>query len=186
MCGNSMKINHSLCYTSDIWKLTFAISVLNHWSKSHTVSSRSYLITLISVIHWDSDWAFQNSKIIAHWISSRDFCGVPTSAAQNFMNQSRAWSLRVVIIHPFFILTLCTMHTIQTSSQRNQCCSGSSVPFHLKVGSLMFVPSIRVVLGLFTGFRGFIGFTGTADGLLCTPVLTLGLWCSQVVQVRKL
>ena len=43
------------------------------------------------------------------------------------------------------------------------------------MGSLIFVLSIRVVLGLFTGFPGFVGFTGVTDGPPCAPFLTLGL-----------
>ena len=78
-----------------------------------------------------------------------------------------------MIICAFFISTLCTKRTIQTTSQRNQCYFGSSVPFPLKVGSLTSVPSIRVALGLFTGLFEFTGFTGVADGISCAPILTL-------------
>ena len=39
----------------------------------------------------------------------------------------------------------------------------------------MFVPTIRVVLGLFTGFPVFAGFTRVTDEPPCAQVLTLGL-----------
>ena len=86
MCGNSATINHSLCYTSDIWKLTLAIKVLNHWSKPHTDSANDCFISLISVIHYDSNLGFLNSKIIVAHISSRVLCGAPVGTMQNFIN----------------------------------------------------------------------------------------------------
>ena len=39
----------------------------------------------------------------------------------------------------------------------------------------MYVPAIRVTLGLFTGFPEFTVFTGFIDGIPCTPIPTLGL-----------
>ena len=43
------------------------------------------------------------------------------------------------------------------------------------MNSITSLPTIRVALGLFTGFPGFAGFTGIADGIPYAPVLTLGL-----------
>ena len=43
------------------------------------------------------------------------------------------------------------------------------------MGSLTYVPAIRVVLGLFTGCPRFAGFTGVTDGPPYAPVPTLGL-----------
>ena len=51
ICGSRAAINYSLCYTSDIWKVALAMSVLNCWSNSHTISTGAFLISLISVIH---------------------------------------------------------------------------------------------------------------------------------------
>ena len=76
MCGNSATINHSLWCTSDIWKITLAIRVLNRWSKSHRYSVDNCFISSISVIHCNSYLGFLNSQIIASHISSRVFCGV--------------------------------------------------------------------------------------------------------------
>ena len=115
MCGRSAAINHSLCCTSDIWKLTLSIKFLNHWSKSHTDSVDNYLISLISVMHCDSDLGFLNSQIIASQISSRLFSGVPTGTTQNFINQLSIWPLRVVIICALFQSMFWTKWTIQTA-----------------------------------------------------------------------
>ena len=144
MCGSRETINHSLCCTLEIWKLTLLISVLNLWSKSHTVSDRAFLISLISVIHCDSDLGLLNSDIIANHISLRVFYGVSDGMTHNFMNQSRVRPLKVVIICPFFISALCTKNSIQTASQRNQCCFGNSVPFPLKVGNLTSITAFRL------------------------------------------
>ena len=43
------------------------------------------------------------------------------------------------------------------------------------MSSLTFVPTIRVALGLLTGFLGFARFIGITDGLPCTLVPTLGI-----------
>ena len=77
MCDRSTTINHSLCCTSDTWKLNLVIKVLNRWSKSHTDFVGNFFISLISVMHCDSDLVFLNSQIIMSQISSRFFCGVP-------------------------------------------------------------------------------------------------------------
>ena len=76
ICGNSAAINHSLCCTSDIWKLTLAIKVVNLWSTSHTDSTNDYLISFSYVIHCDSDFSFLNSSVNPNLISANVFCGV--------------------------------------------------------------------------------------------------------------
>ena len=43
------------------------------------------------------------------------------------------------------------------------------------MGSLTSIFAIRVVLGLFTIFPGFVGFIEVADGLPCVSFPTLGL-----------
>ena len=43
------------------------------------------------------------------------------------------------------------------------------------MGNLIFVPTIRVALGLFTRPPNFTGFMGIVDGISCSPVPTLGL-----------
>ena len=175
MCGSSAAINHSLCYTPNIWKLTLAIDILKHWSNFHTIYPKACLISLISVIHWDSNCGFLNSEIIARRISSRVLCNCPSGTTQYFMYQSNAWPHRVIIIFSFQMSSLLTRQTIHTASQRNQCSSGSFVKFLLNVGSLMSVTTIRVALGLFTGFPRFVGFARVGDGLPYAPFPTLGL-----------
>ena len=61
--GSKVAKDHSLCCTSDIWKLTLEINVLNLWSKSQKDSVGSYLISLISMIHCDSDFGFLNLAV---------------------------------------------------------------------------------------------------------------------------
>ena len=119
MCGSSAAINHSLCYTFDIWKLTLAISVLNRSSKSHTVSAGACLISLISIIHWDSDCGFLNSEIIARRISSRVLYGCPSGTTQYFIYQSNGQPRRFIIIYTFWMSSLLTRQTFHTTSQRN-------------------------------------------------------------------
>ena len=43
------------------------------------------------------------------------------------------------------------------------------------MGNLIYVPTIRVALGLFVGPPEFTGFTRMADGISYSPVPTLGL-----------
>ena len=64
MSGNNATMNHSLCCTYHIWKLTLAINVLNLLSNSQTDSVGSCLISLISVMHCDSHFGFLKSSII--------------------------------------------------------------------------------------------------------------------------
>ena len=63
ICGSKEAINHSLCCTFEIWKLTFAINVLNPWLKPQTDFVGSYLISLISAMHCDSEFDYLNSSI---------------------------------------------------------------------------------------------------------------------------
>ena len=63
ICGIKEAINHSLCCTFEIWKLTLAINVLNLWAKSQKDSIGSFLISFISVIHCDSSFILLNSSI---------------------------------------------------------------------------------------------------------------------------
>ena len=85
ICGNKETINYSLCYTSDIWKLTLAINVLNLCSNSQTDSVGNYLIFLISVMHCDSDFGFMNSSIRSARISLSVFRKTPTGTKENFI-----------------------------------------------------------------------------------------------------
>ena len=61
--GSKAPKNHCLCCTSDIWKLTLEINFLNIWSDSQIDYVGSCLISLISVIHCDSDFVFLNLAI---------------------------------------------------------------------------------------------------------------------------
>ena len=106
MCGNSTTTNHSLWCTSNIWKLTLAIKVLNRWLKSHMDSISNCFIFLIAVMHCDSNLGFMNSQIIVSHISSRVLCGIPTGTMQKFMNQSSMQTHKVVIICTLFMSAL--------------------------------------------------------------------------------
>ena len=101
ICGSKVTINHSLCCTSDIWKLTLAINVLNCWSKSQTDSIGSCLIYLMSVMHCDSDFNILNSSINHSQISLSVFRTTPTDTMEIFVYQSSAWPWIAVIICAF-------------------------------------------------------------------------------------
>ena len=88
MCSSKVTMNHSLCCTSNIWKLTLAINVLNLWSKSQKYSVGISLISLISIMHHDSNFIFLKSSIIPNQIWLSIFCATLTDTIENFMCQS--------------------------------------------------------------------------------------------------
>ena len=51
ICGTSTVINHSLCWTSLFWKLTWAINALNRWLKSQIVSLGNCLNSFNSMVY---------------------------------------------------------------------------------------------------------------------------------------
>jgi len=69
MCDNNPAINNSLCCTSGIWNDNRSFSTLNIWSKSQTNSFIIFLISFISVMHYDSDLGFWNS-FNSNWFTS--------------------------------------------------------------------------------------------------------------------
>ena len=71
----------------------------------------------------------------------------PTGTMESFIYQSSAQPRKVVIICAFLIFSSWICHTIQTTSQRNQCCYGYSNLFPLNIGSLMSAPAIVFVFG---------------------------------------
>ena len=73
----SVTINHSLCWMLLIWKLTWAINVLNHCSKSQMFSLGNCLISFNSVMYWASDFHFLNSSNIPVLILSNVFVVPP-------------------------------------------------------------------------------------------------------------
>ena len=94
MCGKREIMNHSLLFSSWIWKLKWPIKVLNLWSNSHTGSTILCLISFISVMHYDSNLGFLNSTISEVLMV---FNGLGVSPWTNFMYHLSAWSLRVVL-----------------------------------------------------------------------------------------
>ena len=98
ICGNKVTINHYLCCTSNIWNLTLDINVLNLWSKSQTYSIGNYLISLILVMHYDSNFGFMKSSIKTTWMSLSVLGTNPTGTMENFIYQSSAQPRRAVII----------------------------------------------------------------------------------------
>ena len=103
MCGNKVEMNQSLCCTYDIWKLTLAINVLNIWSKSQKDFVDNWLISLISVMHCDSDFGFLNYLINLSWISLSVFGTTPTSTMENFIYQASARPHKIIIICAFLM-----------------------------------------------------------------------------------
>ena len=161
MCGKKETINHSFCCTSDIWKLTLAINVLNLQSKSQTDSGGSFLI---SVMNCDSHFNFLKSSINPSQISLSVFGTTPTGTMENFIYQSSARRRRVMIIYAFLMFSSWICRRVQTTSHGNQCCFGSSNPFPLNIGSLMSFPTI-----LFTGTILTVGTVRTKCGLVELP-----------------
>ena len=96
ICGNKVEINHCLCCTLDIWKLTLAINVLNLWLKSQTNLVGNHLIYLIFVIHCDSNLGFLNSSISFSWIWSNVLCWIPVGTTENFILKGIKDSSQVV------------------------------------------------------------------------------------------
>ena len=166
-------MNHSLCCTSDIWKLTLAINVLNLSSKSQNFFVDGYLISLISVMHCDSDFNLLNSSINPILISLSVFGTTPTSTMENFIYQSSTRPRRIIIICAFLMFSSQIYRTVQTTSHRNQCCSGSSKPFPLNIGSLISVPSIGLIGTVLTG--GIVGTKCGLTGLPCPLITSLVL-----------
>ena len=159
-------MNHSLCCTSDIWKLTLASNVLNIWSKSQTNYVGSFLISLTSVMHWDSDFSLLNSSIKQSRISLSVFGTTPIGTMEKFIYQSSAQPSRVMIIYAFLMFSSQIYQTVQMMSHRKQCCSGSSSPFPLNIGSLMSFPTIGLIDTILTA-----GTVGTKCGLVRLPCL---------------
>ena len=128
-------MNHSLFYSSGIWKVNQLVKVLNLWSNSQTGLANIFLISFSSVIHCDSDLGFLNSVINAFliWFSGLG-CECPWTS---FMYQLSARSLRVVLNWVLLTASLVTFLIFHTASHRNQCWSGSSDPSPLKIGSLI-------------------------------------------------
>ena len=111
ICDNNAKMNHSLCSTFDI-----SINVLNIWSKCQTDSIGNYLISLISIMHFDSDFVFLNLYIILTQIWSSVFCATPTNTIENFMYYFSAQPCRVVIIRAFFMSSSWTYRIVHIDS----------------------------------------------------------------------
>ena len=136
MCGTKAVINHSLCYTSLIPKLTLAITILNRWSKYHTNSFRYCFISCNSVIYSDSNFVFLNSLISLFLIYTRVFWGFPIGTCTNFMYQSNARHQNFVASCPFLISFSCTCFTVHIAWHRKQYCSGSLLPLPWNKNSL--------------------------------------------------
>ena len=119
MCGNKKAMNHSLCCTSDISKLTLAINVLNLSSKSQKKFVDGCFISLISVIHCDSYFSFLNSLINQSRISISVFGTTPTGTMEKFIYQSSTQPHRVVIICSVFMFSSWIYHTVHMVSHRN-------------------------------------------------------------------
>ena len=139
-------MNHSLCWTSLISKLTHAISILNLWSKSQTISLGNCLISFNSVMYYASDFGFLNSSSSPFWISSKVFAMVPCRTCINLIYQSSTQPQRVVANFPFFTSSSVFYLAIKTSSHKNQYYSRSSVPFPWNIGSFISSPAILDLL----------------------------------------
>ena len=143
MWGNSATTNHSWCCCGGNSKFTCLGNVLNLWSKSHTDSCCIYLISFNSVIHCDSNLSFLNSFFSSSLISwiVLGYCAL----VENFINQVRALSLKVVVNCTLLISSFYTCLIFHTASQRKKCCSGSSAPMPRKIGSLISSPIVGCI-----------------------------------------
>ena len=165
MWGSSAAINHSLCCSGANSKLTWSIRALNFWSKSHTDSDGSCLMSLSSVIHCDSDLGFLKSFIMAilTWTS------VLGTAEVYFIYHVKARSLSVVTNYTSLILSSWIALMVHTASHRNQCCSGSSAPVPFNIGSFISSPILFLCGGCWFVVLLPLGGVGGGDvAVVCT------------------
>ena len=102
------------------------------------------------MMYCDSYLVYLKLSINPSEIWSSVFYVTSTENIENFMYQSSARPLRVVIICTFFIASSWTYCMVHTASHRNQCCSGSSNTFLLNIDNLISFPGIiltPVILG---------------------------------------
>lgn len=145
MCANKPVMNHSLCCVSVIWEVSWSINTLNLWSKSHMNSPYYYLISLISVIHWDSNFDFWNSLNINSSISSSVLPLPGGAVASKFIYHVYTRSQKFVSNREFLhgcqqFAWLTKLHHTQTNVY------GSSFPFPWNKGNFNIESSLTMVI----------------------------------------
>ena len=115
-CGNFATMYHYLCTSSIIWKFPWMIKHLSLLSNSHELSLVAYLISFISIQHYNCDFDFLNSKLKFVFFSA-------VIAVQffmlYFMYQYNFLSCSTVISWTFFIsssLICCAFHTTSATN----------------------------------------------------------------------
>ena len=157
--------NHSLCCSGTNSKMTWSIRDLNFWSKFHTDSVGSCLMSLSSVIHCDSDLGFLNSLIIA----VLTYTSVLAGAVVYFIYHVKALSLSVVTNWTSLILSSWIPLMVHMASHKNQCCSRSSSPIPLKVGNFMSSPILFLRGGFWFALLLPLGGVNVSDvEVVCT------------------
>jgi len=145
ICGNNATINHYLCCCDGIWKVSLSINALIIWSKSHIVSLGFCFISFSFVMHWDLDLDLFNSKINTVLISARVLTCPISTVVWNFINQTKALSLKVVANWAIYA----SWSWIYMASHTNMCCSGLCNLFPLNTDILK--SSTIILIAVFLG-----------------------------------
>ena len=173
MCGNNATMNHSWCCCSAMSKLTISKRILILWLNSHTICIGFCFISFSSVIHCDSNLGFLNSLINTVLTCTR----VLAYLLEYFINQFNALSLNVVVNYAILISLFWTYMTFHIASHKNQCCSGSSNPVPLNIGSLISSSIMFLWVGCVYWTEGFPWLLGGVWLLLPLCNGTVGFPC---------
>ena len=136
MCGGRPTMNHSWRCWYRIWKVNLPITSLKHWSKSHTDSVCTYLISFSLVMYCDSQFGFLNSFSSTFFIFSKVLACPVGIILCNFIYHTSAQPLNVVANCTIFTASSCMFLVAQSASQMKTCCYGSSDPTPLNSGIL--------------------------------------------------